>query len=105
MNLTSIIGLLAGTGTTFSFAPQVYHIFRSSSADGLSPYMMAVHVSGAGLWIAYGLMRKDYIVVGFNGATLTMMSMIIFKYLQIKTRASFITTSDSSSTAKQDSPV
>lgn len=81
-----IIGTLAGIGTTFSFLPQVYHVFKNNTIDGLSPYMMIVHFSGTGLWIIYGFLQSDNVIIAFNTITITFVASIFFKYLDLKNR-------------------
>jgi MtN3 and saliva related transmembrane protein len=80
----NLIGLGAGMGTTFSFLPQVIHIIKTSNIDGLSPFMILVHFSGVGLWIIYGILKYDKIIISFNSITLFFIILITFKYIQIK---------------------
>lgn len=81
--LPTIFGTLAGIGTTFSFLPQVYKIYRVNMIDGLSPYLLIVHFSGVSFWIVYGFLIHDIFVLTFNGITLFFLCLLIAKYLYI----------------------
>ena len=78
------IGIIAGIGTTFSFLPQVFKIYKNPSIEGLSLYMMMVHFTGVSFWITYGIMRNDEIIIGFNSITLVLVFFLIIKYICIK---------------------
>lgn len=75
--LIKAVGLVAGTGTTVSFLPQVIRIFRSSSTHDLSLSMFLIHSTGVVLWVVYGVLLKDWIIVGFNTATLCLNAAIL----------------------------
>ncbi len=67
--ITKAIGFLAGTGTTVSFFPQMIRVIRTKSVSDLSIYMFLIHSSGVSLWVAYGLLVDDMIIVLFNCVT------------------------------------
>lgn len=77
------IGLLAGIGTTFSFLPQVIHIYKHNSIESISPYLMSIHTFGVTSWIIYGYMRDDFMIILFNSITLLLLFFIIFKYFKL----------------------
>jgi MtN3 and saliva related transmembrane protein len=74
------VGIVGGLGTTCSFLPQVYTICKSTSTNGLSISMMFLQLGGTASWVVYGYLRKDYIVIGFNAISVTLVSSIILKY-------------------------
>lgn len=82
--IENIIGLCAGIGTTFSFLPQVFHAYRSTISDGLSPYMMMIHFSGVGMWVTYGVMKSDFIIISFNTITLFLILTLFARYLHLQ---------------------
>jgi MtN3 and saliva related transmembrane protein len=59
-------GFIGGVCTTISFFPQVIKVVRSGSVDGLSFPMFLIHFTGDLLWIAYGVMIKDVIIISFE---------------------------------------
>jgi MtN3 and saliva related transmembrane protein len=84
-SITYLVGLFGGLGTTFSFAPQVLRVYRTTDMDGLSPTMMIIHATGVCSWIAYGILRKDFYVIVFNILTLTMVILIMSRYGYVTT--------------------
>jgi MtN3 and saliva related transmembrane protein len=80
--ITSAIGIIAGTGTTVSFLPQVIKIIKTQNTKELSPYMFIIHITGVISWIIYGILERNYIICTFNGITL-ILCMIISYYLLI----------------------
>lgn len=67
--ITKAIGFLAGTGTTVSFFPQMIRVIRTKSVSDLSIYMFLIHSTGVSLWVAYGVLVDDMIIVLFNCVT------------------------------------
>jgi MtN3 and saliva related transmembrane protein len=79
MDLTTLIGFLAGGLTTLSFLPQVVKTARSRSARDLSESMLLVFLIGLVLWTIYGLqvgslpiIAANVITIGLVGAILAM---------------------------------
>lgn len=74
--ISEVIGLAAGAGTTFSFLPQVLAVFRVPR-PGLSLAMFGIHGTGLACWIAYGLLKRDGIIIGYNAVALVMVLVIL----------------------------
>ncbi len=72
MDLTSIIGLLAATGTTISFVPQVVRIVRTRDTKGISLVMYIVFTAGISLWLVYGVLLNELPIIIANAATLVL---------------------------------
>lgn len=82
MHVSQIIGFCAGIGTTFSFLPQVWRVYTNDcTSRELSVFMMIVHFSGTSLWIGYGICQDDFIIIAFNGITLTLIACIATRYV------------------------
>lgn len=79
--LIKAVGLVAGTGTTVSFLPQVIRVFRSRSVGDLSLSMFLIHSTGVALWVVYGVLMTDWIIVGFNATTLCFNAAILSFFL------------------------
>lgn len=76
------VGYIAGIGTTFSFCPQVWKMYRNPcEIEGISIYMMFVHFTGVSFWITYGILKNDEIIIIFNTITLALVSSIMVKYM------------------------
>jgi MtN3 and saliva related transmembrane protein len=72
MDSTDFVGLLAAALTTAANVPQVLKTYRTKSGAGLSRRMLMTLSSGLGLWLVYGLLRKDLSIVVANMAGLSL---------------------------------
>lgn len=61
-----VVGLVGGALTTLSFLPQVIKVVRTRSVGDLSLPMFVIHVAGDFMWIAYGVMTQDVIIISFE---------------------------------------
>jgi MtN3 and saliva related transmembrane protein len=66
------LGLIAGTLTTISFVPQVWHTWKSRSAKDLSLGMLSIFTLGIALWLAYGLWMQAPPLILSNMITLVL---------------------------------
>ena len=74
----TIIGALAAAGTTLAWLPQVVQTWRTRKADDFSWSYLALFSSGVAGWIAYGLLRKDGVVIAANVVTLLLVLTVLF---------------------------
>ncbi|MFA5793648.1 MAG: SemiSWEET transporter [Candidatus Brocadiia bacterium] len=73
-------GIIAGILTTSAFLPQVIKSWSSHKTEDLSSGMLILLVSGASLWLIYGIRLKDKPIIIANGATLMLViSLVILK--------------------------
>ena len=87
MNLTDIIGAIAGVLTTISFIPQVVKIWRTRSARDISYGMYGCFIAGVALWLCYGVLIGALPVVLNNAIVLVLaVLVIVFKYRAEKGR-------------------
>ena len=79
MNVISLVGAAAAVCTTGAFVPQVAKTWRSRSAADISGHMFAIMALGNALWLAYGIARMDWAIIGANAVslllTLTMLAL------------------------------
>ena len=83
MELSTIIGLVAGFLTTASGIPQLYKTFTTKKAEDLSYWMVILVFVGIFLWLIYGVMVKDLPVILANAISLIIYGFILvlkFKY-------------------------
>lgn len=66
MQFTTIIGLLASGLTAFSLVPQLSKLVKEKESKDLSVVMLIVLISGLGLWIYYGTLKDDVIIIVSN---------------------------------------
>lgn len=71
-SLAPYIGGVAAFLASLSYVPQVRKAWPRGSTADLSLSMLAALTLGLSLWIVYGVMQGDWVVVGSNlvGATL-----------------------------------
>lgn len=66
------LGLIAGTLTTISFLPQVWHTWKTRSAKDLSLGMLSIFTLGIALWLVYGLWMQAPPLILSNMVTLVL---------------------------------
>ena len=79
------IGVVAAALTSLSYIPQVRKAWRRGSTADLSLTMLMVLTTGLLLWIGYGLLQGDWIIVAANsiGAVLSA-SVLAFKIRDLR---------------------
>jgi MtN3 and saliva related transmembrane protein len=73
----ALVGYVAGTLTTASFLPQVWHSFRSRSCRDLSYAMLIVMGTGTALWALYGVRLQRWPIILPNAVTLCLIAALI----------------------------
>jgi MtN3 and saliva related transmembrane protein len=66
MNITQIVGIIAGILTAISMLPQLIKMIKEKKAEDISILMLIVLLSGLSLWIVYGIMREDLPIIATN---------------------------------------
>ena len=67
-----IIGTVAGMLVLSSFIPQIVKAYRTKKMSDVSAHLMILIASGMFLWIIYGFIRSDPVIVGTNAAGFTL---------------------------------
>ncbi len=81
MTSIQILGLAAGTITSFTFLPQVIQIWKTKSAKDLSIVMLLLLIVGVSMWLSYGILVKDAAIIYTNSMVLAMsLVMLFFKF-------------------------
>lgn len=62
----TLIGILAGVITSVSMLPQVIKTIKTKESKDISVFMIILLISGLGLWVYYGFLRKDYPIIFTN---------------------------------------
>jgi MtN3 and saliva related transmembrane protein len=63
-----IIGTIAGILVLSSFLPQLHKAYKTKRMSDVSIYLMGLIASGMLLWVVYGIIRKDPVIIGTNAA-------------------------------------
>ena len=79
-SIIQTVGFVAGTFTTLSFLPQVVSVLRSGDYSSVNIHTFLIHGTGVGLWLAYGFLKADPVVVLFNAVTLILCLVVVCSY-------------------------
>lgn len=82
----STLGYAAGLCTTLSFVPQVVRAWRTKHTDDLAWAWMAIFAVGLTLWLAYGLILRDWPMILANAVTLALLLSLIAMKARFSTR-------------------
>jgi MtN3 and saliva related transmembrane protein len=61
------IGIFAAALTSLSYVPQVQKAWPRGSTSDLSLKMLLALTAGLALWIVYGFIKGDWVIVAANG--------------------------------------
>jgi MtN3 and saliva related transmembrane protein len=86
MNNTTIVGVIASIFTGVSLLPQLVKIIKEKNAGDISAMMLTVLFIGLGIWIYYGFLIKDWIIMISNSISLLINSGIMILTLKYKNR-------------------
>ena len=78
MNVTTLIGILAAVCTTASYIPQLKKCWETGSAGDLSLKMFSILAAGIALWVVYGLMQQDFVIILANSVSLLFLAGILY---------------------------
>lgn len=70
--LVTMIGLAAAICTTAANVPQLIKAWRTRDTDDLSLKMLVLLAVGLGLWVTYGLLKGDYVIILANSIGLAL---------------------------------
>jgi MtN3 and saliva related transmembrane protein len=84
-----IIGIIAGILVMSSSIPQIMKSYNTKKMSDVSIYLMSLIASGLFLWIIYGLIRSDPVIIGTNTAGLSLnVTLLIMKLRYDKIQSS-----------------
>jgi MtN3 and saliva related transmembrane protein len=78
MSLPTIIGIVAALCTTVSYVPQIKKIWDSGDTEDISLKMFLILAAGIALWVVYGILQGDAVIILANCASLAFLSAILF---------------------------
>ena len=76
--LETAVGAAAAFCTTVSYLPQLRKCWATGETGDLSLKMLLLLAAGLALWLVYGLMRGDPVIIIANGVSLALLGGIIF---------------------------
>lgn len=77
MTAVDILGYAACAVTALTFLPQVVKTWREKSAKNVSLLMFIIAFINEIMWIAYGALRNDMVIVVTNVIMISMCSVMI----------------------------
>ncbi|HYD21241.1 MAG TPA: SemiSWEET transporter [Flavipsychrobacter sp.] len=75
--LENIIGIVAGVLTGISMLPQLVKMIKEKEGKDISAGMLIVLLAGLAVWVAYGIMKKDWPIIITNAFSFLVNSIII----------------------------
>jgi MtN3 and saliva related transmembrane protein len=78
VSMTTMIGLLAAFCTTVSYIPQVRKIWQTGRTGDLSLKTFSLLAAGIALWVVYGVLQQDPVIVLANAITLLLLANILY---------------------------
>lgn len=66
MDITALVGIVAAFCILVSQIPQVYRSLKLKETRDLSEGMILLLITGSSLWLVYGILRADNIIVVSN---------------------------------------
>ena len=78
METVTWIGIGASIGTGISLLPQLIKIRKEKKASDISYAMLIVLFAGLVLWIIYGCMKSDWIIIVSNGVSISINIAILY---------------------------
>ncbi len=72
-----VLGYAAATLSTISFAPQAWKVIRSRKTGDISLGMYLLTVGAFALWLAFGILKREWPLVLSNGICLMLSGFIL----------------------------
>ena len=83
MTLQEFLGYAAALLTTGSFVPQAMHTLRTRDVSGISLGMYGSFTGGVSLWLAYGVVLREWPIVVANTVTLMLaLTILVVKIVE-----------------------
>ncbi len=81
MSGVDILGYSAGAITSMTFLPQVIKTWKERSARDISLMMFLIAAVNEIMWIIYGILKNDWVIILTNAVVLVMsLTMIYLKF-------------------------
>lgn len=73
-----MLGYAAGALTAFTFLPQVLKTWKDKSAKDVSLYMFIIAFVNEIMWLVYGVMINNWVIILTNAVMLVMSGIMIW---------------------------
>ena len=78
MGLVTLVGLAAAFCTTISYIPQLKKIWNTGETHDISLKMFLILSAGIALWVVYGILQGDAVIILANSVSLAFLCAILF---------------------------
>ena len=72
MQISDVLGYVAGTLTTIALVPQAWRSFRTKDVSGISLRMYWIFTLGVAIWLAYGILLGETPMIFANSVSLVL---------------------------------
>lgn len=90
MNLITVIGVLASICTGVSLLPQLAKLVKEKRPENISLGMVSILMVGLGLWVYYGFLKNDWIIIISNLFSWLVNLTIIILTVKYKNRTPYV---------------
>jgi MtN3 and saliva related transmembrane protein len=88
------IGTVAGILVLLSFIPQIIKAYKTKKMFDVSSYLMTLIAGGMFLWVIYGIIKSDPVIIGTNATGFALnVTLLIMKLKYDKLQSTTIKTS------------
>jgi MtN3 and saliva related transmembrane protein len=84
INLSGIVGTVAGILTASSMLPQLIKTIKKKESEEIALGMLIVLDSGIALWICYGVLQHDYPIIITNSFSLLVNIFMLIAHFKYK---------------------
>jgi len=84
MNIETVTGICASAFTAVSLIPQLIKVLKEKKAGDVSLWMLLVLFVGLGLWVYYGILKADMIIIASNVFSFIINALLAFFAIKYK---------------------
>ena len=78
ISFATTVGLAAAFCTTVSYIPQLKKVWETGETKDISLKMFLILAAGIALWVGYGVLQGDIVIILANSVSLLLLSGILF---------------------------
>lgn len=71
------VGIMATIFAVSSTIPQIRKTFKTKKSDDISIWLVIVLITGLGLWVIYGIIKNDIVLIGGNSIAVLLNSIML----------------------------
>jgi MtN3 and saliva related transmembrane protein len=77
-SFATLIGFAAACCTTVSYIPQLKKCWDTGTAEDLSLKMLSILATGIALWVLYGILQGDWVIIVANSVSLALLVALLY---------------------------